>query len=79
MAGGIASVSALGRVKVLGRAPTTAAPSSSATAQAFGDATSAGTASPRSALLPVHGFGIRFWVGVGGLVLLAWVYHSLPE
>ena len=73
-----ASASAIGRIKVLGSAPATSAPSSSVAAQAFGGSTDTGTPGLGS-VAGFHGVGIKFWSGVAGLALLIWVYHSLPE
>ncbi len=71
--------SVIGRIKVLGSAPTTSAPSASVAAQAFGGATASGASNGTSSLLGFHGVGIKFWAGVAGVGLLLWVYHSLPE
>lgn len=69
------------RLAVLGGArasfqPQTSAGGVQATAQAYANT---GTGDEGPALAPIHGFGIRFWMGVAGIALLWAVYYSLPE
>lgn len=44
---------------------------------AFGPPSTAGQGG-RHPLHPAHSFGLAFWLGVGALVLLVSVRHSLP-
>jgi hypothetical protein len=59
--------------------PSTSAPNVSSVARAYGGVSGSAEESAGSALSPAHGFGIRFWLGVAGIVGLVLVYHSLPE
>lgn len=73
------SASAIGRIKLISQPSYTGSTAPTATAQAFGDSTGKGPASPAGHLSPMRAHGLRFWIGVGGLGLLLWVYHNLPE
>lgn len=71
------------RAGVIGNARIVATPSAdqgtSVASQAFGSGATNTSQSGTHPLAPVHAFGIRFWLGVTGLVALVWIYHSLPE
>lgn len=45
------------------------------TSSGFGPTSSSSGTHP---LHPMTGFGGAFWIGVGALVALAWIRHSLP-
>lgn len=52
----------------------------SATSKGFGQAyTASGAPSTASALTPNDAFGVAFWGGVGALILLVVLRHSLPQ
>ncbi len=73
------SASAIGRIKVISQPSRSGSQGPTVAAQAFGDGTPAGKASPGSALSPMRAHGLRFWISVGFVGLALWVYHQLPE
>ncbi len=51
----------------------------SVTAAAFGPGYSVAAPSTGSALAPNDAFGISFWLGVGAIVALVYIRHTLPR
>lgn len=49
------------------------------TAAAFGPGATLQAGSKTASLNPGTGFGLAFWVGVGSIVVLAFIRHSLPR
>lgn len=70
---------AYGGVSARSQADTAPNAPTSVTAAAFGPGYSSPPPSTASALAPNDAFGVTFWIGVGAVVGLVFIRHTLPH